>query len=288
MKAGKNKYNYFLRIRCLAFVLMCLCGPFSSFSQEANTFSLKVKFSIQGGGMENALITITKNGTPYRVIDSKAKYKLDLELGAEFLLVFTKPGYITKSIAVDTRVPNGREKEEIREYIATVELAKQPEDQEITYTQPVGRIKYSTMESEFDADKDYTQAAQAMVAKAEANPKPKPKPPAPNPKPVTTTPPPQTLPPSNPIPVAVKPPEYKPEPPKPKPVAKEPETVYKPVTKNKVEKVIQEDRKKITVVTVTIDGIDYVYKKEEYNWGGVYFYCDGKNITENTFTKQTE
>jgi hypothetical protein len=287
MKESINKLNCFTNLKWLVFGLLFFTASFS-FSQEANTFSLKVKFSIEGGGMENALITITKNGAPYKVIDSKAKYKLDLELGADFLLVFTKPGYITKSLAVDTHVPNGREKDEIREYIATVELSKQPEDQEITYTQPVGRIKYSTLESEFDADKDYSQTAQAMVAKAEANPKPKPKPPAPNPRPVTPPPPAQTTPPSNPIPVAVKPPEYKPEPPKPKPVITTPDVPYKPVTRNKVEKVIQEDRKKITIVTVSIDGVDYIYKKEEYSWGGIYFYCDGKNITENTFNKQTE
>jgi hypothetical protein len=287
MKAYHIKNKFFFYNRCFTCVLLWLFNSFA-IAQEANMFSLKVKFSVDGGGMENALITITKNGSPYKVIDSKNKYKLDLELGTEFLLTFTKPGYITKSVAVDTHVPNGREKEEFSEYIITVELNKQPEEQEITYTQPVGRIKYDGMEGNFNADKDYSQKATEMVAKAEANPKPKPKPPTPNPRPVTTTPPPQTTAPSNPIPVAVKPPEYKSEPPKPKPLISQPETVYKPVTKNKVEKVIQEDRKKITMVTVTIDGVAYLYKKEEYNWGGIYFYCDGKNITENTFNKQTE
>jgi hypothetical protein len=86
----------------------------------------------------------------------------------------------------------------------------------------------------------------------------------------------------------VKQPEYKPEPPKPKPVVKEPEKPVKPIVKNKEEKIIQEDKRKITVVTVNIDGVDYVYKKEEWNWGGLYFYKDGKNITERTFAKETE
>lgn len=254
-------------------LLLILAG--SSFAQE-NTFSLKVKFSVNGGGLDNALITITKNGSPYRVIDpSKSKYKLDLELGAEFLLVFTKQGYITKSLLVDTHVPNGREKEEIREYIATVELAKQPEDQVITYTQPVGRITYSSLEGEFDADKDYSQKAQDMVKKAESNPAPKPKPVVPPPV-------------SKPIPVAVKPPEYKPEPPKPKPPVVEPVVAVKPIVKNKEEKILQEDRRKLTIITVNIDGVDYIYRREEYNWGGLYYYKDGKNITESTFYKETE
>jgi hypothetical protein len=274
MRHSPSAYNIISTLKfCVVMLLLFLAG--SSFGQE-NTFSLKVKFSVNGGGLENALITITKNGSPYRVIDpSKSKYKLDLELGAEFLLVFTKQGYITKSLLVDTHVPNGREKEEIREYIATVELAKQPEDQVITYTQPVGRITYSNLEGEFDADKDYSQKAQDMVKKAESNPAPKPKPVVPPPV-------------SNPIPVAVKPPEYKPEPPKPKPPVVETVVPSKPIVKNKEEKIIQEDRRKLTIIIVNIDGVDYTYRREQYNWGGLYYYRDGRNISESTFYKETE
>ncbi|MCW3102451.1 MAG: hypothetical protein JWO09_891 [Bacteroidetes bacterium] len=288
MKQDSHNYNRRKGILWTALLLCVLTGITSSAQEPASTFSLKVKFSIEGGGMENALITITKNGSTYKVIDSKSKYVLDLELGADFLLTFTKPGYITKSLAVDTHVPNGHEKDEFNQYIATVELAKQPEDQEITYTQPVGRIKYSGMEGQFDADKDYSQKAQAMVETAEAHPKPKPKPPAPNPKPETKPAPVQTTPPSNPVAVPVKQPEYKPEPPKPKPVVTVPDVPAKAIVKNKEEKIIQEDRRKITIVTVNIDGTDYVYKKEEYTWGGLYFYKNGKNITERTFEKETE
>jgi hypothetical protein len=274
MRLSPSAYNRNSNIKL--FVVMLLLFLAGTLFGQENTFSLKVKFSVNGGGLDNALITITKNGNPYRVIDpSKSKYKLDLELGAEFLLVFTKQGYITKSLLVDTHVPNGREKEEIREYIATVELAKQPEDQVITYTQPVGRITYSNLEGEFDADKDYSQKAQDMVKKAESNPAPKPKPVVPPPV-------------SKPIPVAVKPPEYKPEPPKPKPPVVEPVVPAKPIVKNKEEKIIQEDRRKLTIIVVNIDGVDYTYRREQYNWGGLYYYKDGRNITESTFYKETE
>lgn len=258
-------------------------------AQDAPRFSVKLKFSVDKGGLENSLITITRDGKPYRVIDpNKGKYFIDLELGSEFVLSFTKPGYISKAIVIDTHVPNGREKDDFAKFLAEVSLQQQPQDQVVTYTQPVGRIKYSTASNDFDFDHDYTQTAQEMQKKAEAHPAPKPKDPAPNPRPSTTPPPAQSLPPSNPEPVAVKQPEYKPEPPKPKPVAVEPETQQKPVVKNKEEKVIQEDRRKITIITVNINGTDYVYRKEEYNWGGVYFYKDDKNITQSTYEKETE
>ena len=277
-----NKFNI-----CIIMILLT-SWCFSS-SAQAPLFNVKVKFTVQQGGLENSLITITKNGSPYRVIDpSKAKYSVDLELGGEYLLTFTKPGHISKSVVVDTHVPNGREKEDFAKFFAEVGLAMQPEDQEITYSQPVGRIKYSNEDGDFGYDKDYTATAKEMQKKAEDNPKPKPKPPTPNPRPVPPVIPPVTTPISKPIPVVVKQPEYTPEPPKPKPIVVEPVVIQKPVVKNKVERIIQEDRRKITIVTVSVDSLSFEYKKEEYNWGGVYYYKDGKNITSNTFDKDTE
>jgi hypothetical protein len=283
-----NKPILITSIKLFAVIPLLLIYSVCS-GQEAPKFNVKIKMQIESGNLEHALITITKDGKADRVIDpNKGKYSVDLDLGAEYALIFTKMGYITKTVMIDTHVPSGREKEDFAKFTATVELAKQPEEEVITYSQPVGRIKYSQSFGDFDYDKDYTATAEAMIKKAEANPTPKPKPPAPNPRPETKPPPPTSTPVSNPIPVQVKQPEYKPEPPKPKPIVKEPETPAKPIVKNKEEKIIQEDKRKITIVTVNINGVDYVYKREEYNWGGTYFYKDGKYITERTFAKETE
>lgn len=267
-------------------LLIFICGAVKA--QEPK-FSVKIKLQVEAGNLENSLITITKNGAPDRVIDpNQSKYNVDLDLNAVYSLVFTKMGYITKTVIIDTKVPTGREKEDFAKFTATVELTKQPEEEIITYTQPVGRIKYSLVDGDFDFDKDYTATAEAMVKKAEANPTPKPKPPVPNPRTETKPPPPTPTPVSKPIPIEVKQPEYTPTPPKPKPVILEPETPVKPIVKNKEERFIQEDRKKINIVTVTIDGVPYVYKREEYSWGGIYYYKEGKYITESTYYKETE
>lgn len=288
MKHFSDKIRYYVNIHLFAGMLLLLFSTSLS-AQDAPKFSVKLKMQVESGNLENALITITKDGKADRVIDpNKGKYNLDLDLGAEYKLVFTKMGYVTKAIIIDTHVPNGREKEDFAKFTATVELAKQPEEEIITYSQPVGRIKYSGMVGDFDFDKDYTASAEAMIKKAEANPTPKPKPPAPNPRPDTKPPPTTTVAPSNPIPVAVKQPEYKPEPPKPKPAVVVPDVPQKPIVKNKEEKIVQEDRRKLTIVTVNIDGVDYVYRKEEYNWGGVYYYRNDRNITERTYEKETE
>lgn len=255
----------------------------------APLFSIKLKFSCQMGGLENSLITITRDGQPYRIIDpSKGKYFIDLELGSNFVFTFTKPDHITKQVIIDTHVPNGREKEDFGKFTAEVGLEMQPEDKVVTYSQPVGKIKYSGERNDFDFDKDYTQTATEAQKKNKEAAKPKPKEPTPNPrieppKPVT-----QTLPPSKPIPVVVKQPEYVPDPPKKKPIVVEPEVPQKPIVKNKEEKIIQKDRLKITIITVTVNDVPYEYKKEEYSWGGTYYYRDGKNITEPTYEKETD
>ena len=94
---------------------------------------------------------------------------------------------------------------------------------------------------------------------------------------------------SKPIPVEVKQTEYKPDPPKPKPVVAETATPIKKMEKEIVVRVVQEDRKKTTIVEVTVLGKNkYEYKKEEFAWGGIYFYKDGFNISDRTFEKETE
>lgn len=279
--------NYSIKIISIFLLLMLFAS--SQAIAQAPVFNIKLKLTIKDGDLKNAVITITKNGAPYRVIDpSGGKYSVDLDLNAQYLFTCTKMGYITKSVVVDAHIPNGREQEDFAKFIAQVELTKQPEDQEITYSQPVGRIKYSEETQDFDFDKDYTATAQEMQKKAEANPIPKPKPPTPNPRPTYTPPVQPTLGPSKPIPIEVKQPVYTPEPPKKKVIVMTPEVPPKPIIKNKTEKNYQRDRVQVTIITVNINGVDYEYTREAYAWGGTFFYKNGRNITLSCFDKETE
>ena len=274
----KNSINFSLFKRAtLVVCFMLLFFSLNLQAQNAPKYQVKFKLSIKDGDLKNALITITKNGSPFKVIDpSGGKYSVDLDFNAEYLFTCTKMGYISKGLIIDTHVPNGKEDDNYAKNYPIVELEKQPEEQVITYTQPVGKIKYNGMLDDFDFDKDYTQKAQEMQKEAKENPKPKPK--EPEPKPIVKT-----------EPVVVKQPELTPEPPKPKPVlVVEPLVAYVPVVKNKEERILQKDRLKITLTTVKVNDLSYEYKKEEYSWGGVYYYRDGKNITETTYDKETE
>jgi hypothetical protein len=275
---------------CFGILLMLLCLCTSAIhAQEVTDFEILVKFNVADGDFKNSTIIITKDGAPFRVINpNKEKHNVTMPFGGEYLFTFKKLGYITKAVIVNTKIPAGREKEPFARFSMEVRILPQPEDQIVTYTQPVGIIKYSTEISDFDFDKDYSLTVSDMQKKAVENAVKVPKPPTPNPRPTPPVIPEQTIAPSKPVPIAVKQPEYKPEPPKKKPVVQAPAVPAKPIIKNKTVKVIQEDKRKITIVSVNVNGTDFIYKKEEYSWGGIYYYKSDKRITELTFEREAD
>src|ERR1043165_5312466 len=89
------------RKTCIFAALLILLCSFR-LNAQAPQYSIKFKLSIKDGDMKNSLITITKNGAPYKVIDpSGGKYSIDLDFNAEYLFTCTKTGYITKSVIID-------------------------------------------------------------------------------------------------------------------------------------------------------------------------------------------
>jgi hypothetical protein len=288
MRSVSGKLNIYLVI---IFSALMLCGSvYISHAQDAVKFNIRFKLEIEKGDLKNALVTIYKNGVHYRVIDpSGGKYKIDLELGADYTIVCTKMGYVSKTLAVDTHVPIGREKDDFAKFNCTVSLDPQPEDAIMSYSQPVGKIKYNQDVNDFDFDKNYTSSSLQIEKKVEEKPAPPP-PAPPAPKEIPKEKPKEKKPKeeSKPIPIVVEKKEelHEKEKPKPKPpVQGAPE---KKSNKNITEQTIQDSRKKITIINVNIDGNEYVYRKEEWVWGGIYFYKNNVFITERTFALETE
>jgi hypothetical protein len=292
VKFFSKKNRFSLTFINLFITILVLSGLLCTnlYGQEVPKFNLRIKLVIKDGDMKNALITITKDGKTYKVIDPKgSNYEVDLPLNAEYKIVCTKMGYITKTLIMDSNIPSGRETEPFARFKAVVELSAQPKDEVVSYTQPVGRIQYIVDKHDFDYDKDYTQTALITEKKVDEPVIPEPKPPTTNPKPEPPKPePPKPVEPSNPIPIVIeqKQEESFKEKPKLKPVI--PPTPEKKLARNITEQIIQEDRKKITIRNVTVNENSYIYKKEEYVWGGLYCYKNGYPITINTFEHETE
>ncbi len=253
------------------FLNTALCGillfVFSNtiYSQKTYPLNFTMKLKVQDGDLKNVMITITKKRVPFKVIDPNLdKYPVDLPLDNEYYFTYSKIGYISKTVFVDTHVPDKRGESEFDKTIYSIELEKQPEDRVIVYSQPVARFAYSNQKDDFSFDKDYAELADKMMKKEIAPPDPKAK---------RTSPP---IPKTPPIKVVLKPTENK---------KSNPST--KAIAKNKEVKVIQEDTKKITVITVSTEEKSYIYRKEEYSFGA-FFYKDGKSITSDTFDNETK
>lgn len=258
----REKFKYILIKNFMTAILLSLLFFASSilYGQEIPVVNVTLKLKIINGDLKNSQITITKTDAPYIVVEpNKEGDAVDLPLGFEYTITFTKIGYNTKRMLVDTHVPESREKRDFERQIADVTLEKLSGKLEDNYVQMIGKIKYSMSKADFDFDK----VAVAKDDKTKKNDKvslpPAPKPSSSAPKK------------SEPIP----------------PVENITEPPSKTTGRNKVVKVITEDYKKITIITLTINSKDIIYKKEEFNWGAFY-YKDGKRITEDTFTRETQ
>ena len=80
-----------------------------------------------GKGMEGADIKVMKGNenSDNALSSSGGKFILNLDLGYSYLVIFSKPGHITKTVAVDTHVP-AADKDQIQSFKFKIELFKLP------------------------------------------------------------------------------------------------------------------------------------------------------------------
>jgi hypothetical protein len=258
----KKNFKNILSENFNIFVLLLFLFFFSSIltAQEIPNVNVLLKIKIKDGDLKNSLITITKTELPYKVINpDKETNGVDLPLGFEYVFTFTKIGYNTKRVLMDTHVPENREREGFANQISEVELDKLSGKLEDNYIQLIGKIKYSMSKGDFDFDK----IEAVKVDKTKKNEK------------ISTSTEPTFNQNSSILPVD-------------KQSIKTPEAVSEiEKVKNKEVRIIQEDTRKFTIITITIDSKNYIYKKEEYGWG-TFFYKDGKRITSDTYTSETQ
>ncbi len=248
----KKNISILLVGKCINAVLalVFLLSFSKAYSQQTTPkLGVTVALKIKDGDLKNSLVTITRRGEPFKILDpGKGENTAELPLGYEYTFAFTKLGYITQNVIIDTHVPENRERGKFRKQIFSVELGKE-RDKDVQYNI---KLAYNMDIADFDYLKGKA-AKNEKVQKKETTTNHKI-------KPDTTS------------------------------LQNESDTTRPRKTGSKIKdkKVIQEDTRKFTIITITIDDEDYIYKKEEYDWGGVFFYKNGVAITENTFKSETE
>ncbi len=161
------KKGYF---KLLFFTIMAVLLHFSSHAQTRNVIAVNAKFKIEdNSNYADAYMVLERDGKKIQTLTGQSSYKLNLEINADYILSFSKPGYITKKINFNTFVDDtARVNEGFESYPFTVVLLKQYDGVNIVvFNQPVGKIHYSDKYDDFDYDTDYTKSIQSAVEKAE-------------------------------------------------------------------------------------------------------------------------
>ncbi len=165
---GIGKRIHLVPVGVFLTIFMFICGV--STAQTKKTLTINAKFKIDGGGsLSDAYMVLQRDGQSIETLPGQSAYTLNLEIGADYILSFNKPGYITKKININT---TGADEERIDQgfesYPFTVVLMKQYDGVNIViFNQPVAKITYSKKYDEFDYDTDYTKSIQSAIQKAE-------------------------------------------------------------------------------------------------------------------------
>jgi len=131
--------------------------------------SVPVKIKVEDGDI-NGVTVVLRNLTSGENNEIPGQQRMDLELRLDnnYIISFTKQGYITKRIAFDTRMPIDRARQELYPFNFEVILFPQYEGLNVVvFNQPVAKIFFDPLLDDFDYDTDYTKQIQSALKKAE-------------------------------------------------------------------------------------------------------------------------
>ena len=148
----------------LLFLLVVVLLIIKTSTTVAEKLFLPVELSIENGDYKDCSIRLTRNGKDAGTISGKKNLRFKLDFNYDYLLAFSKPGYITKKITVNTTVSPEREQQSFEPYMIGVKLFKQYEGINIVvYNQPVAKIRFNPVIDNFDYDVDYTKSILSIL-----------------------------------------------------------------------------------------------------------------------------
>ena len=154
-------------IRPYVFTILLVFISVVSFAQQA---VLTVEGTVKEGRVKlsGATVTLTKSGTKVdkMTTTSNGKFIIDVPLGSKYVLLLSKPGYVTKRISIDaSSVPEAQALDK-HEFPMEVGLFKEMKGLDVSVLdKPIGQITYDSRAGYFDYDKNYTRSIQAQLDK---------------------------------------------------------------------------------------------------------------------------
>jgi hypothetical protein len=149
----------------LSLILIVLCGfAFTASAQKKTSFFQWYGNAKSGTkNLPGAEIKVYENGNVVQTVQAKDNggFILMFDLGHDYTVVFSKDGYIAKSMLVNTVVP-ADQTDMGYSFKANIELLEDVGDAGKTdpMKKPVGKLAYSTTYEDFDYDAAYTKRVQ--------------------------------------------------------------------------------------------------------------------------------
>ena len=148
----------------LAFLFYC-------FNTASAQPTLEIDGTVKEGRirLSGAAVTLLKSGVQQdRIVTTQSgKFAFEMPLGPDYMLVFSKKGYVTKKINFITKdIPAGKAKFGFTYSGFEVGLFKETYGLDVSILQnPIGQISYDPKLDNFEHDKAYTKSIQAELAK---------------------------------------------------------------------------------------------------------------------------
>lgn len=152
-----------LKIQLLLGFLL-IVGPL--FAQQ-NFLEIPVKLEIEKGNMTDVVVKVKKEGKDAYTQSGASKMRLKLDFNMKYTLIFSKPGYISKTIEVNTKAPAGRISSGFDPYKIGVKLFIQNKENMVIYNQAVAQIRYDQNLDEFNFETDYSKSILSSVTRDE-------------------------------------------------------------------------------------------------------------------------
>ena len=137
-------------------------------ASAADAFYMPLQFMVENGNYDQSLVVLKKNGETVFTLPGEKNLRLKLEFNEDYVVAFSKPGFITKQVRVDTRVPAERLELGFDPYKIGVRIYKQYEGVNIVvYNQPVACVRFMASLDDFGYDTDYTKSILSLLMETE-------------------------------------------------------------------------------------------------------------------------
>ncbi|HKL08122.1 MAG TPA: cell envelope integrity protein TolA [Bacteroidales bacterium] len=159
--------NKFFYISIISLFILSLVS-FQTYSQ--NYIEIEGILGVINGSPKDGSIKLYENGQLIEnyTSDRSGKINVDLDLNKDYILEFSKEGYVTKKININTEMPDEYLDKRYAPIRFAVDLFQQYDEvNTVVFTQPVGIIKFYENIGDFDYDVDYSREVRTKIDKAE-------------------------------------------------------------------------------------------------------------------------